>query len=136
MAVAARRMAGLDSLAPSKLDAAELRNLRDMLLMRLHLIDAQAATTRRQIVVMGDALKRAGAPPPTRRRPRARRPRTTAAAPAHDAQCTVCLEELAADAVDTDCGHGFHQACIDRWAAETYPAPSCPVCRRQLFAPD
>ncbi|CAM0945034.1 unnamed protein product [Alopecurus aequalis] len=46
-----------------------------------------------------------------------------------DAECAICLSELADGArvrVLPACGHGFHGACVDGWLAAR---ASCPTCR-------
>ncbi|XP_051196272.1 RING-H2 finger protein ATL8-like [Lolium perenne] len=47
-----------------------------------------------------------------------------------DAECAICLSELAVDGervrVLPACGHGFHGACVDGWLAAR---ASCPTCR-------
>ncbi len=54
-----------------------------------------------------------------------------------DANCPVCLLDIPDNELtETSCGHAFHGQCIDRWAAETYSSPKCPVCRHMLFVPD
>jgi len=46
--------------------------------------------------------------------------------------CSICHEDLD-DAVETQCGHAFHKACLQKWA-QIQPAgkKSCPMCRAQL----
>ena len=56
-------------------------------------------------------------------------------------KCTVCLEELQGgeQMVQLVCGHAFHQACCDSWAAEclrTGRESSCAVCRGPLTVTD
>ena len=56
-------------------------------------------------------------------------------------KCTVCLEELQGgeQMVQLVCGHAFHQACCDSWAAEclrTERESSCAVCRGPLTVTD
>ncbi|XP_078436596.1 RING-H2 finger protein ATL74-like [Wolffia australiana] len=49
--------------------------------------------------------------------------------------CAICLGEFAdGDRVRVlpRCNHGFHARCVDTWLAAR---PSCPSCRRSLFAP-
>ncbi|KAM0862944.1 hypothetical protein ACQ4PT_044930 [Festuca glaucescens] len=48
-----------------------------------------------------------------------------------DAECAICLSELAAEGgervrVLPACGHGFHGACVDGWLKAH---ASCPTCR-------
>ena len=53
-----------------------------------------------------------------------------------DDRCSVCLTDIDADdRTETVCKHTFHRQCIDRWVAEKFDSPTCPVCRRQLFIP-
>ena len=56
-------------------------------------------------------------------------------------KCAVCLEELQGgeQMVQLVCGHAFHQACCDSWAAErlrTGRESSCAVCRGPLTVTD
>lgn len=162
---------GPDGLTSKTTDTTELQRLLDMLKMRLFLINSQAATTRGQIVVMEDTLRRecvqrrvvdrgghrsqhlrsasrATSPratlvPVRRRSKRAFATRVIAkkkekrADDDDDQRCSVCLETVGVkDFIKTECAHTFHGQCIDRWAAETYPSPTCPVCRQLLFIPD
>ncbi len=54
--------------------------------------------------------------------------------------CSICHEDMdkrkgneEAGAVETECGHAFHKACLQKWA-QIQPAgkKSCPMCRAQL----
>ena len=51
-------------------------------------------------------------------------------------ECVICLENL--DANDhgkmlPNCGHVFHQECIDEWLNKK---TSCPLCRGPVFSPN
>ena len=159
----------------------EMKRLLEILKMRLMLITTQAATTRGQILVIKDALRRAedrrrvslvsregqsahlralGASVPSatsaqlapvlRRSKRAfaarsrtrriiiapKKKKEAVASPNSENWCSVCLEDVGdSEVTKTECRHTFHGQCIDRWVAEKFDNPTCPVCRAQLFVP-
>ena len=45
-------------------------------------------------------------------------------------ECSVCLESMGGERIDTDCGHSFCKECLDRWfdGGNT----SCPLCRAEI----
>ena len=45
-----------------------------------------------------------------------------------DWTCTICMQGEP-PAVTTQCGHGFHKACIETWAQKS---ATCPLCRSRL----
>lgn len=46
-----------------------------------------------------------------------------------DPACPICIEQVSGSHVHAlNCGHLFHEACINAWLART-PKPPCPVCR-------
>ncbi|CAM0884748.1 unnamed protein product [Alopecurus aequalis] len=50
------------------------------------------------------------------------------------AQCSICIEELAADGGVTvlpGCLHAFHSSCIGEWFNRA-ATPTCPYCRRDM----
>jgi hypothetical protein len=55
--------------------------------------------------------------------------------PPEDAQCQVCLAEIAdgEEWLFTPCHHFFHDHCLRRWMEEQ---PICPICRHPLPAVD
>jgi hypothetical protein len=154
-----------DGLTSKTADMMETQRLIDMLKMRLFLINSQAATTRGQIVVMEDTLRRecvrkrsvdrsgqqlrsasrvtplrTTLVPVRRRSKRAFEARIIAKKKVKrvddDRRCSVCLETIGDDdSTKTECAHTFHRQCIDRWAAERFDDPTCPECRSQLFVP-
>jgi hypothetical protein len=41
--------------------------------------------------------------------------------------CPICFKQLKYETiVKTNCGHAFHQSCIDKWL---HSVPHCPMCR-------
>ena len=46
-------------------------------------------------------------------------------------ECPICYEHLTQSQKTLQCGHTFHNACINRWSLYS---PTCPYCRDQ-FAP-
>lgn len=51
--------------------------------------------------------------------------------PIFDQSCTVCLDGFGDSRIQTflNCGHAFHQDCVDHWFRSN---PSCPNCRKPL----
>lgn len=44
-------------------------------------------------------------------------------------ECSICLETCETDALKLECGHHFHQMCVEKWKVMNR---SCPICRRPL----
>jgi len=44
--------------------------------------------------------------------------------------CSICYEEITViSKTKLDCGHSFHQDCLDKWYINS---PTCPLCRSQI----
>ena len=43
------------------------------------------------------------------------------------AECSICLENIAADALITRCNHTFHRSCMTQWGRNI-----CPMCRANI----
>ena len=111
--------------------------------MRERLMLAGLKRVRDQITVVQDLSKarmvlrrRRRRPPPVSAPSRLRVPmkRRVKKVP-KDVVCPVCQDDLGTDAFQTACSHAFHAHCLERWAAERYDNPTCPVCRQMLFLP-
>ncbi len=53
-----------------------------------------------------------------------------------DRECPICFEkDVADDIAITDCGHTFHEHCIDEYIAfnKSKRIVECPVCRAVIF---
>jgi hypothetical protein len=53
-----------------------------------------------------------------------------------DTECPICFDEdVANDLAITDCGHTFHEHCIDEYIAfnKSKRYVECPVCRAVIF---
>jgi hypothetical protein len=53
-------------------------------------------------------------------------------------QCSVCLAAMGGQRSTRklDCGHEFHERCLDRWKMScTGPDPTCPMCRAPFDVP-
>ncbi len=44
-------------------------------------------------------------------------------------ECSICINVLSDQVVKTDCGHKFHEVCIQDWLERDQ---SCPYCRQEL----
>ena len=44
--------------------------------------------------------------------------------------CSICLEEVKANGIETDCNHHFHIDCINSW--RNIGKNSCPNCRHNI----
>merc|ERR1719402_2131529 len=65
----------------------------------------------------------------------------------HDSNCSICLEDISVGnwyRTLPNCGHVFHDTCIDEWIIvkgekcssvyDVLQQPTCPVCRAGIFA--
>lgn len=51
-------------------------------------------------------------------------------------QCSVCFNSMNTTASRTlDCGHIFHQRCVERWKRTCPGDPTCPMCRVPFDVP-
>ena len=52
-------------------------------------------------------------------------------------QCAVCLAAMGGQSVTRklDCGHEFHERCLNRWKLTCQETPTCPMCREPFDAP-
>eukprot|EP00658_Telonema_sp_P-2_P047583 TRINITY_DN361_c0_g1_i1.p2 TRINITY_DN361_c0_g1~~TRINITY_DN361_c0_g1_i1.p2 ORF type:complete len:216 (-),score=33.95 TRINITY_DN361_c0_g1_i1:134-781(-) len=58
---------------------------------------------------------------------------------AMEQECSVCMEPLDRDCVQTPCDHHFHRDCLQKYELTVRGSPqraaSCPLCRASLYAP-
>ena len=52
-------------------------------------------------------------------------------------QCAVCLATMGGQSTTRklDCGHEFHERCLNRWKLTCQETPTCPMCREPFDAP-
>lgn len=46
-----------------------------------------------------------------------------------DKECSICLEVLTGEVMETACGHVFHKSCFDGWLEV---GVTCPLCRKSV----
>jgi RING-H2 zinc finger domain len=86
--------------------------------------------------------------PPMASHPASQEPGSGVSAPKEEETCAICLQALSARSLaapsgaplahpanlskQLECGHIFHQACIQRWCKEH---PNCPMCNHSVVVP-
>lgn len=43
-------------------------------------------------------------------------------------ECVICFEEINSDSRQLECGHTFHNKCINEWIYYNLPQYTCPCC--------
>lgn len=50
-------------------------------------------------------------------------------------ECSICLDEISREIIETPCGHAFCSPCYKQWSAYRLSigdTASCPICRREV----
>ena len=46
-------------------------------------------------------------------------------------KCSICLNPPSESSIETNCGHFYHQECLDRWFS-TINKNICPLCKKEV----